>query len=123
MSNFSWGARSLKNLSGVHPDLVAVCNRALEISRVDMVVIEGVRSKERQKELVAKGASKTMNSRHLTGHAVDIAPWPITWEKQAFIPIVEAMKQAADELGIDVTHGHDWGWDSPHHELSRKTYP
>jgi len=123
MSNFSWGARSLKNLSGVHPDLVAVCNRALEISRVDMVVIEGVRSKERQKELVAKGASKTMNSRHLTGHAVDIAPWPITWEKQAFIPIVEAMKQAAEELGIDVTHGHDWGWDSPHHELSRKTYP
>jgi peptidoglycan L-alanyl-D-glutamate endopeptidase CwlK len=123
MNNFKWGARSLKNLSNVHPDLVAVCNRALEISEVDMVVIEGLRSKERQKELVAKGASKTLNSRHITGHAVDIAPWPITWEKKAFIPIVEAMKQAADELGIDVVHGHDWGWDSPHHELSRKTYP
>ena len=120
---YQLGKRSLSNLEGVHPDLVAVVKRAIQITKSDFVVIEGVRSKERQKELVAKGASKTMNSRHLTGHAVDIAPWPITWEKQAFIPIVGAMKQAADELGIDVTHGHDWGWDSPHHELSRKTYP
>jgi len=120
---YQLGKRSLSNLEGVHRDLVAVVNRAIQITKSDFVVIEGVRSKERQKELVAKGASKTMNSRHLTGHAVDIAPWPITWEKQAFIPIVEAMKQAAEELGIDVTHGHDWGWDSPHHELSRKTYP
>jgi peptidoglycan L-alanyl-D-glutamate endopeptidase CwlK len=117
------GKRSLGNLEGVHPDLVAVVKRAIQITKSDFVVIEGVRSKERQKELVAKGASKTLNSRHITGHAVDIAPWPITWEKKAFIPIVEAMKQAADELGIDVVHGHDWGWDSPHHELSRKTYP
>jgi peptidoglycan L-alanyl-D-glutamate endopeptidase CwlK len=121
--SYRLGKRSLSNLEGVHPDLVAVVNRAIQITKSDFVVIEGVRSRQRQKELVAKGASKTMNSRHLTGHAVDIAPWPITWEKQAFIPIVEAMKQAADELGIVVVHGHDWGWDSPHHELDRKVYP
>jgi peptidoglycan LD-endopeptidase CwlK len=117
------GKRSKERLEGVHPDLVAVVERAITISNVDFTVLEGLRSKERQKELFAKGASKTMNSRHITGHAVDLAPWPISWEKEEFIPIVKAMRQAAEELGIDVVHGHDWGWDSPHHELSRKTYP
>jgi peptidoglycan LD-endopeptidase CwlK len=117
------GKRSKERLEGVHPDLVAVVERAITISNVDFTVLEGVRTKERQKELFAKGASKTMNSRHITGHAVDLAPWPISWEKEEFIPIVKAMRQAAEELGIDVVHGHDWGWDSPHHELSRKTYP
>ena len=117
------GKRSKERLEGVHPDLVAVVERAITISNVDFTVLEGLRSKGRQKELFAKGASKTMNSRHITGHAVDLAPWPISWEKEEFIPIVKAMRQAAEELGIDVVHGHDWGWDSPHHELSRKTYP
>jgi peptidoglycan L-alanyl-D-glutamate endopeptidase CwlK len=117
------GKRSKERLEGVHPDLVAVVERAIAISNVDFTVLEGVRTRERQKELFAKGASKTMNSRHITGHAVDLAPWPISWEKEEFVPIVKAMRQAADELGIDVVHGHDWGWDSPHHELSRKTYP
>lgn len=121
--SYRLGKRSLSNLEGVHPDLVAVVKRAIEITKSDFVVIEGLRSRQRQKELVAKGASRTMNSRHLTGHAVDIAPWPVTWEKQAFVPIVEAMKQAAEELGIAVVHGHDWRWDSPHHELDRKVYP
>ena len=117
------GKRSKERLEGVHPDLVSVVERAITISNVDFTVLEGVRTRERQKELFAKGASKTMNSRHITGHAVDLAPWPISWEKEEFIPIVKAMRQAAEELGIDVVHGHDWGWDSPHHELSRKTYP
>jgi peptidoglycan LD-endopeptidase CwlK len=118
------GKRSKERLEGVHPDLVAVVERAITISNVDFTVLEGVRTKERQtRNLFAKGASKTMNSRHITGHAVDLAPWPISWEKEEFIPIVKAMRQAAEELGIDVVHGHDWGWDSPHHELSRKTYP
>jgi peptidoglycan L-alanyl-D-glutamate endopeptidase CwlK len=119
---YKLGIRSLQNLSGVHPDLVAVVKRAIQITKADFVVIEGVRSRERQKQLVAKGASKTMNSRHITGHAVDIAPWPVTWDKEAFIPIVEAMEQAAKELDVAVVHGHDWGWDSPHHELDRKVY-
>ena len=66
--------RSLQNLSGVHPDLVAVVKRAIEITEQDFSVIEGIRSIDRQRELVKSGASQPMNSRHLTGHAVDIAP-------------------------------------------------
>jgi peptidoglycan LD-endopeptidase CwlK len=120
---YQLGIRSRQRLSGVHPDLVAVVERAIAISEVDFTVLEGLRSRDRQKELVAKGASKTMNSRHLTGHAVDLAPWPISWEKEDFIPIVEAMSKAAEELGVAIVHGHDWGWDSPHHELDRKVYP
>jgi len=125
MSNFSWGPRSRQNLSGVHPDLVAVCNRAIEISTVDMTVIEGIRNINRQRELVKTGKSTTMNSRHLTGHAVDIAPWPISWDWDEFYPIADAMKQAAEELEIDLEWGGDWKNfpDAPHWQLSRKTYP
>jgi len=123
MSNYKLSQRSMQNLSGVHPDLVAVVKRAIEITESDFVVIEGVRNIDRQRKLVAQGKSKTMNSRHLTGHAVDIVPYPVTWEREDFIPIVEAMAKAAEELGVDIVHGHNWGWDSPHHELDRKTYP
>jgi hypothetical protein len=66
-----------------------------------------------------------MNSRHLTGHAVDIAPWPLSWDWEYFYPIEEAMKLAADELEIDLEWGGDWKSfkDGPHWQLSRKTYP
>ena len=118
--------RSLQNLSGVHPDLVAVVKRAIQITEVDFTVIEGVRSRERQKQLVAKGASKTLNSRHITGHAVDMVPWPVDWDDlERFEIMADAMKQAADELGIDVEWGGDWRtfYDGPHFQLSRKAYP
>ena len=117
--------RSLGNLEGVHPDLVAVVKRAIEITEQDFTVIEGVRSIERQRELVAKGASKTMNSRHLTGHAVDLAPYPLSWDWEYFWPIVDAMQKAADELGVDLTSGANWKNfpDGPHHELSWRSYP
>ena len=122
---YKLGTRSLKNLSGVHPDLVAVVNRAVEITKQDFTVIEGMRDISRQRQLVKSGASTTMNSRHLTGHAVDIAPWPISWEWEDFYPIEEAMKLAADELGIDLEWGGDWKSfkDGPHWQLSRKDYP
>jgi len=122
---YKLGTRSLQNLSGVHPDLVAVVNRAVEITKQDFTVIEGVRDINRQRQLVKSGASTTMNSRHLTGHAVDIAPWPISWEWEDFYPIEEAMKLAADELGIDLEWGGDWKSfkDGPHWQLSRKAYP
>jgi peptidoglycan L-alanyl-D-glutamate endopeptidase CwlK len=123
--SYKLGTRSLKNLSGVHPDLVAVVNRAVEITKQDFTVIEGMRDISRQRQLVKSGASTTMNSRHLTGHAVDIAPWPISWEWEDFYPIEEAMKLAADELGIDLEWGGDWKSfkDGPHWQLSRKAYP
>lgn len=125
MSNFVWSQRSKNNLSGVHPDLRAVCDRALEITTQDMIVIEGVRNIERQKELVAKGFSTTMNSRHLTGHAVDITPYPVSWEWDDYKPLEEAMKQAAEELGVDLEWGGDWKSfkDAPHWQLSWETYP
>ena len=110
-SGFVLGERSLKNLWGVHPDLVAVVKRAIQITRTDFTVIEGVRTKERQAELVRKGASKTMNSRHITGHAVDIVPVKggvISWRIDDYYPLAEAMATAADELGVRVRWGGAW---------------
>ncbi len=123
---YSLGTRSKQNLSGVNPDLVAVVQAAIKITEQDFLVIEGVRNISRQKELVKAGKSKTMNSRHLTGHAVDLCPYPVDWEDaDKFIAISVAMKEAAEQLGIPIEWGGDWknGWDKPHFELSRKDYP
>lgn len=141
---FSFSARSRKNLEGVHPDLVRVVHRALELSDVDFAVIEGLRTKERQAELVAKGASWTMASRHLTGHAVDLAPFiagSIRWDWPPFYRIAGAMKMAAHELKVPVRWGGTWRSlemlqlpvtqaslhtsqaDGPHFELPREAYP
>jgi peptidoglycan L-alanyl-D-glutamate endopeptidase CwlK len=122
--SYKLGTRSLQNLSGVHPDLVAVVKKAIEISEQDFTVLEGIRNINRQRELVKTGKSTTMNSRHLTGHAVDLAPWPISWEWEDFYPIADAMKQAAEELEVDLKWGGDWKNfpDGPHFELDRKKY-
>lgn len=123
---YQLGIRSRQRLSGVHPDLVAVVERAIQITEVDFAVLEGLRSRDRQKELFAKGASKTMNSRHLTGHAVDLAPWPIDWDDLSrFEQVADAMKQASEELDVPVIWGGDWRtfYDGPHFELDRKVYP
>lgn len=122
------GSRSKQRLVGVHPDLVKVVKRAIEITEVDFTVLEGVRSYERQKELVRKGASKTMNSRHLTGHAVDIAPWingTVSWDWSYYYILEKAMKQAAKELGVSIEWGGDWKSfkDGPHWQLPWGEYP
>jgi len=103
--------RSEKSLVGVNPRLVDVVRRAKEISEVDFIVIEGLRTKARQAELVAKGASTTLNSRHITGHAVDIVPvigGEIRWDWPLYYKLAEAMKQAAIELGVKVVWGGVW---------------
>ena len=108
---FKLSARSLSKLEGVHPDLVRVVKRAIELTEVDFGVTEGLRTKERQKELVAKGASKTMNSRHITGHAVDVAAYlgrEVRWDFGLYIKIAEAFRQAARELGVTVVWGGCW---------------
>ncbi|RLO42828.1 peptidase M15, partial [Serratia marcescens] len=69
MSNFSFSERSKKNLEGVNPALIAVARRALELSPVDFGITEGLRTMERQREMVRTGKSQTLKSRHLTGHA------------------------------------------------------
>lgn len=116
--------RSRQKLKGVHMDLIKVVERAIEITEQDFSVIEGRRSRARQAELVKKGASKTMNSRHLTGHAVDLAPYPLSWDWAYFYPISDAMKQAARELDVDLEWGGDWVNfpDGPHFQLSWREY-
>lgn len=125
---FKFSQRSLNNLSGVHPDLVKVVRLALEISDIDFTVIEGLRSKERQAELVKAGASQTMNSRHITGHAVDLAAvvgGTIRWDWPLYERIAKAVKTAAAQLKVSVIWGGDWKTfkDGPHFELDRKVYP
>ena len=124
--SYKLGTRSLQNLSGVHPDLVAVVKLAITITEQDFTVIEGIRNINRQRELVKAGKSTTMNSRHITGHAVDMVPWPVDWnDLERFEVVAEAMKAAAEELDIPIVWGGDWKsfYDAPHFELDRKTYP
>lgn len=125
---FKFSARSEQRLKGVHPALVEVVRRALELSQVDFVVVEGLRTLARQKELVKAGASQTMDSRHITGHAVDLAPYiagQIRWDWPPFYKIAEAMKSAATELRVPVDWGGDWTSfrDGPHWQLNREMYP
>ena len=121
--------RSLRSLNGIHPDLRRVMDRALQNSPLDFCVIEGLRTKKRQAELVAAGKSWTMNSRHLTGHAVDLMPfvdgvgsfsWPL------YNQLGPAVKKAAKEEGVDLEWGGDWSpkhLDGPHFQLSEASYP
>ncbi|EPL3985453.1 M15 family metallopeptidase [Citrobacter freundii] len=107
-NNFRFSQRSENNLKGVKPALVNVIRRALELTPVDFIVIEGLRTEARQKELVATGKSQTMNSRHLTGNAVDIIPVNTTWKIEEFKPLLKAVKQAADEHGLKLRFGINW---------------
>ncbi len=113
---------SYSKLKGVHPDLVRVVERAIQISAVDFRVIEGVRTLAKQKELVAVGASQTLKSRHLTGHAVDLAALvngKVRWDWPLYDKIAAAMKQASKELNIPIEWGGDWRTfkDGPHFQI------
>lgn len=119
---------SRSRLRGVHPDLVHVVERAIELTTVDFIVTEGVRAVDRQRQLVDAGASKTMRSRHLTGHAVDLAALiggKISWDWPLYGKLADAMKQAAEELSIPIAWGGDWKTfkDGPHFELTWKSHP
>jgi len=117
--------KSLQKLEGVHPDMVDIVKLAISLTGQDFSVGEGLRSVSRQKKLVATGKSTTMNSRHITGHAVDLFPYPLSWDWEYFYPIADAMKAAAKELKIDLEWGGDWESfpDGPHFQLSWKDYP
>lgn len=122
------GRRSLKRLQGVHPDLVAVVKRAIEITATDFTVLEGLRTQDRQARLVEAGASRTMRSRHLTGHAVDLGAYidgQVSWDWPPYHRIAKAMKRAARELGVPIEWGGDWRSfkDGPHWQLPRRDYP
>lgn len=126
--NRRWSRTSLRNLDGVHPDLRTVAWRALQLSPLDFRVTEGLRSPARQRELVQAGASLTMNSRHLTGRAIDVVALVgglVRWDWPLYEQIAEAFKQASAELNIPIVWGGDWPRlrDGPHFELCRKAYP
>lgn len=109
-----------RKLAGVDPRLVAVIERLAKVTPKPFMVVEGRRSLARQRELVRKGASKTLNSKHLTGRAVDIAPLvngKLSWEWRDFKPVIEAAKAVAADMGVPMNFGYDWGWDAPHLEL------
>lgn len=125
---FKLGKRSLQRLEGVHPDLVKVVHRAIELSEIDFTVLEGLRTKARQSQLVAAGASQTMNSRHITGHAVDLGAMvggEVRWDWPLYRQIATAMKLAASQLDVPIVWGGDWKTlkDGPHFELNRRAYP
>lgn len=127
-SGFQLGARSRKRLNGVHPALVQVVEMAIQRSEVDFTVLEGVRSVERQWMLFERGKSQTMNSRHLTGHAVDLGAWvgnAVVWDWSQYHKIAEAMKGAAADLDVAIEWGGDWETfkDGPHFQLSHEAYP
>lgn len=128
MSKFVLSKQSLGQLTGLHPDLVKVVKRAIEITEVDFRVGEGLRTVERQKQLKAAGATTTLNSRHLTGHAVDLIALvggDVRWDWPLYHKIAAAMKQAAKELNIPLEWGGDWKTfkDGPHYQLPWKQYP
>lgn len=120
-------------LEGVHPDLVKVVQRAAANTDLPFRILEGTRTLARQRQLKARGASKTLNSRHIPadngyGHAVDIAPLEdgkVSWNWQLYYPLADAIKQAANEVGVPIEWGGDWRSfkDGPHWQLPWKSYP
>lgn len=125
---FRLSERSLKQLKGVHPRMVALVKEAAALTPVDFLVTEGLRSADRQASLVRAGASRTLNSRHLTGHAVDVAALidgQVRWDWPLYPRIAAAFKAAAARQGTAVVWGGDWPRlrDGPHFELDRKAFP
>lgn len=140
MSKFYLGKTSLSNLEGVHPDMVLVVKRAIQITPIDFGVTEGVRTIETQKNYVAEGSSTTMNSMHLPQKSIDPDDsteysWAVdlycrddkgtvTWKHEWFRLVVQAMMTAAILEGVPIKSGALWRTfqDSPHFELDRAFY-
>ena len=102
-----FGKRSKQRLEGVNIVLVHILNKLVKI--MDVTIIEGVRSQERQDELVKKGASKTKFSKHIDGRAVDVAPYPIDWEdRERFHYMGGMLKGIAHEMDVKIRWGGDW---------------
>ena len=132
---YKLGKSSLSKLVGVHPDLAFAVHQAIKITSQDFSVVEGVRTMERQKQLVAEGKSKTYRSYHLNGLAVDLVPYvngKLSWDEKYFPAIHDAMTEVINRYGLNIDNGYDlWGWDMPHWQMTgmkpeydiRKIYP
>lgn len=124
---YSFGVRSLSNLQGVHDDLSMVMEKAITNSPHDFSITEGRRTEARQQMLFETGKSRTLSSRHLTGHAVDIAiikDGKAVWDFELYKEVADHVKRVAEELAISIKWGGDWTTfrDGPHFELDRKYY-
>jgi len=142
---YTFGGISKNKLTGVHPDLVGVAECALSFGILDFSVSEGVRTEQRQKELLQTGFTKTLASKHLIqadgyGHALDLYPYPIDMarvqkgdarEIARFGLLAGLMLRAAQDLGVKIRWGADWDgdgqtldhsfFDAPHFELVKGT--
>ena len=129
-----WDKVSTDRRKGVHPDLLKLADAVLQAAPWPLRITEGMRTLERQRQLLAAKATKTLNSRHLTGHAIDVVPYidldrdgkietEELYNKRLFDVLIPIAKREAARLGIKMTFGYDWGWDSPHWQLDWKAYP
>ena len=107
---YRFGKRSRERLRGVDTKLVNVLNELIKM--MDVTVIEGLRSAERQEELLAQGATKVKYSKHMEGKAVDIAPYPIDWkDRDRFYYMGGMVRGIAKQLGVNIRFGGDWDSD------------
>ena len=109
--SFKLSQRSLDRLEGVDDRLVAVVKYAIAITKVDFGVTCGLRTIEEQRQLVAKGASQTMRSKHIEGHAVDLVAYigsRVSWELSVYDDIADAMKEGAQQVGLPIRWGAAW---------------
>lgn len=122
MTKYKFSKRSLSNIEGIDYRLIILLGLMLDHSPFDFTVTEGLRTKERQAQLVKEGKSKTMNSKHIIGSAFDIAiideKGNITWDLKYYKEFAEVIKKLAKRLGFDIECGADWGWDGPHIQIN-----
>lgn len=125
---YRFSRRSYDRLKGVRPELIAVAALALSETAVDFGISEGLRTLDQQKRLMGSGATQTLRSRHLSGHAIDVVAYvqgEIRWDWPLYGEIAGAMKHAARELGVPIEWGGDWETlrDGPHFQLPWAEYP
>ncbi len=125
--NPRFSTRSFNHLAGVRPELIVLTYHALTLSTVPFQITDGIRTRAEQEKLLAEGKSRTMRSRHLTGHAVDVVAvqdGKVSWDWNLYETIAAAWKRASIETGIPIEWGGDWKFrDGPHFQLSWKDYP
>jgi peptidoglycan LD-endopeptidase CwlK len=112
---YKFGKRSRERLKGVDARLVNVLNELIKI--MDVTIIEGLRSKERQEQLLAQGKTKTKYSKHIEGKAVDLAPYPINWEDREMFHYMGGMLRGLGKaMGVNIRWGGDWDSDGDIHD-------
>ena len=107
---YKFGKRSRERLKGVDTRIINVLNELIKM--MDVTIIEGVRTKERQAELLKQGATKVKYSKHMEGKAVDLSPYPIDWEnRDGFYYMGGMIRGIAKQLGLKIRFGGDWDSD------------